>query len=65
MLTLCRTNAIKVSDQLAAKFEEELSIEKADADPTQRPDHLTEFLDNSPFQVVTFVPLQVYMLIMC
>jgi complement component 1 Q subcomponent-binding protein len=41
----------KVNDELAAKLESELSLEKEMRDPDAIPGHLKEYLDNSPFKI--------------
>ena len=40
-----------MNDELAAKLDSELSIEKDVRDSSELPSHLKEFLDNSAFQV--------------
>lgn len=52
-------NWITVNDELAAKLESELSMEKDIRDSESMPSHLKEYLDNSAFKVTDIESLRV------
>lgn len=47
----------QVNAELSAKLESELSMEKEMRDTASLPDHLQEYIDNSPFKVRPFTDL--------